>query len=60
MDRWVNEYRGVFRIGAVDCQEYPALCEKEGVTQFPAIKIYPPVPIPVIAYNVHVPSLRKN
>lgn len=28
MDKWTNEYRGVFRIGAVDCEEYPQLCEK--------------------------------
>lgn len=52
MDEWTNEYRGVFRIGAVDCEEYPVLCEKEGVTVFPTVKIYPSVPIPVITYTV--------
>lgn len=28
MDKWTNEYRGVFRIGAVDCEEYPQICQK--------------------------------
>ena len=32
MDKWTNQFRGVFRIGAVDCDEYPALCQKEGIT----------------------------
>lgn len=32
MDDWAKEFRGVFRIGAVDCEEYPAFCDKEGVT----------------------------
>lgn len=53
MDKWNNEYKGVFRIGAVDCEEYQNLCEKEGVTQYPTVKIYPPVPIPVVTYNVY-------
>ena len=26
-----NTYRGVFRIGACDCDESPSLCEKEKI-----------------------------
>lgn len=48
MDKWINQYRGVFKTGAVDCDEHPALCEKEGITKFPTIRILPPNPIPVI------------
>ena len=60
MDKWNNEYKGVFRIGAVDCEEYLNLCEKEGVTQFPTVKIYPSVPIPVVTYNVYPFLFRNN
>lgn len=45
-DKWTNEYNGVFRIGAVDCDEYAKLCADQGVKQFPTFKVYPPIPIP--------------
>jgi len=50
-DEWTNEYRGVFKIGSVDCDEFDKLCEKQGVTEFPTIKIYPPNPIPVFNFE---------
>jgi hypothetical protein len=49
MNTWVNEYNGVFRIGAVDCDEYVKLCADESVTVFPTFKIYPPTPMPTIS-----------
>lgn len=60
MDKWTNQYRGVFRIGAVDCEEYAALCTKEGVTEFPTFKIIPPVPIPIINFKVPTYLFRMN
>lgn len=41
----------MFRIGAVECNEFKSVCEKEGITEFPTYKIYPPVPAPVFAYD---------
>jgi thioredoxin-like negative regulator of GroEL len=32
-DSWTNEYRGVFRICAVDCDTYADLCRKEDITR---------------------------
>ena len=46
MDKWTNEYNGVFRIGSVDCDEYPKICTEQGVSKFPTFKIYPPIPMP--------------
>lgn len=51
MDKWTNEFRGVFRIGAIDCEEYEVFCKKEGVTEYPTFKIIPPVPIPIVAFK---------
>jgi hypothetical protein len=30
-DEFTNEYRGIFRIGACDCEENAKLCEKENI-----------------------------
>lgn len=51
-DSWTNEYRGVFRICAVDCDSYADLCRKEDITEFPTIKLYAPIPIPPAKYAV--------
>lgn len=37
---------GIFNFGAIDCDAEAALCTKEDIKQFPALKLYPPVPIP--------------
>ena len=36
----------MFRIGSVECGEWKALCDKEGITSLPSYKVYPPLPIP--------------
>jgi hypothetical protein len=51
-DKWTNEFRGVFKIGAVDCDTYADLCKKEDITEFPTIKLYAPIPIPPTKYTV--------
>ena len=40
------EQKKMLRIGAVDCEEFSAICTKEGVTEFPTYRIYPPFPVP--------------
>ena len=52
IDTWVNEFNGVFRIGAVDCDDFPKVCADQGVKVFPTVKIYPPVPIPATDLTV--------
>ena len=41
-----TENKGIFRIGAVDCDDQPKICEKEKVNAYPTMKIYPPFPAP--------------
>ena len=36
----------MLRIGAVDCEEFSQICSKEGVTEFPTYRVYPPFPVP--------------
>lgn len=40
------ENKGMFRIGSVDCKEFKAICDKEDVKEYPAYKVYPPLPQP--------------
>jgi hypothetical protein len=37
---------GIFRIGAMDCDEFGAICDKEKVASFPTVRVYPPFPAP--------------
>lgn len=36
----------MLRVGAVDCDDHAAICTKEGITEFPTYRIYPPYPAP--------------
>ena len=60
IDTWVNEFNGVFRIGAVDCDDFPKVCADQGVKVFPTVKIYPPVPIPATDLTVIISSNFSN
>ena len=56
----------MFRIGAVECNEFKSICDKEGITQFPSYKIYPPTPVPAFLYDgpidqqLDTDKLKKN
>jgi len=45
-DTFVNEYGGVFRIGACDCENEADLCDKEKIFKFPTFRVYPAIPYP--------------
>jgi hypothetical protein len=44
---FAKENKGVFRIGAVDCDSFGDICSKEGINDFPTFRTYPPFPAPV-------------
>jgi len=54
LDEFSTEYRGLFKIGAINCAEEPGICEKEKVSSFPTIRVYPPVPLPSV--DVDIPA----
>ena len=45
------EHKQMLRVGSVDCVEFAAICDKQGVTEFPSYKVYPPHPVPVQNYS---------
>ena len=45
-----KEYSGMFKLAGLNCKKYKDLCSKEGVTDFPTYKIYPPLPAPPMKY----------
>lgn len=45
-EKFATENKGIFRIGSVDCDDFTAICDKEGLKSFPAIRIYPTFPVP--------------
>lgn len=50
-DEFTNEFRGVFKIGACDCEEDAAVCEKEKISKYPTFRFYPPQPVPSVDYE---------
>lgn len=45
------EYDGMFKIAAIDCDEFRELCNKQEAKEFPFFKIYPPLPAPTFPYE---------
>ncbi|KAL4478385.1 hypothetical protein ABPG74_006620 [Tetrahymena malaccensis] len=60
MDQLANQYKGLFYFGAVNCGEEPTICEKEKITQYPTVRVYPPLPLPSIDVEVPADSLASN
>ena len=46
-----KEYSGMFKLAGLNCKKFKDLCSKEGVTEFPTYKIYPPLPAPPMKYE---------
>ena len=45
-ENFAKENKGMFRITAIDCEEFGSICTKEGVTKFPTFRVYPAFPAP--------------
>lgn len=50
-ENFAKENKGMFRITALDCEEYGSICTKEGVTKFPTFRVYPAFPAPAQDYE---------
>ena len=63
-NKFATENKGIFRIGAVDCLEYEVICKKEGITEYPTIKLYPQFPMPAseieIGEKFDIAKLKKS
>ena len=41
----------MLRVGAINCDAFPAICKKQNVEKFPTWKIYPQFPAPTVDYD---------
>jgi len=59
LEKLALDYDLMFKVGAINCKEYRDICEKQEVSEFPTIKVYPPLPSPVWVYEgkVETPAL---
>ena len=60
---FATENKGIFRIGSVDCGEFAKICDKEKVTKFPTVRVYPTHPIPTSDIDTEkfdVKQLKKS
>ena len=46
-----KDNKGMYRVGAVSCDDFPKICEKEKVNKYPTFRIYPPFPAPTADYE---------
>lgn len=53
-DEEAKKNKGILTFVAIDCQDNNPICQREDVRQFPAIKVYPPVPIPVLPADLEL------
>ena len=45
-EKFAIEQKKMLRIGALDCEEFKSICDKEKVADFPTYRVYPPFPVP--------------
>jgi hypothetical protein len=47
----------------MDCADFEAICKKEGITEFPTVRLYPPFPAPTsdleIGEKFDIAKLKK-
>lgn len=60
MEEFSMEYKGMFRIGSVNCEDFPKICEKENVNHYPSYKVYPPVPTPIMELPENAPGKKVD
>lgn len=58
-ESFTKDNLGMYSISAINCDTEPATCEKEGVSDYPTFRVYPPHPIPTIDLKKDSYSLKK-
>jgi len=46
-EKLAKDLKDMMRVGAVDCDDFPKICDTEKVSTYPTYKVYPPFPAPV-------------
>lgn len=63
-EQFASENKGIFRIGSCNCEDNADICKKEGVTNFPTVRVYPTFPIPTqdldLSKGLELKALKKT
>jgi thioredoxin-like negative regulator of GroEL len=51
LEKLAADYDLMFKVTAMNCKDFADLCEKNDVREFPTIKVYPPLPAPIMDYE---------
>jgi len=46
-----SELKGMAKVTAMNCNDFPVFCDKQGVKETPSIMIYPPNPVPAFKFE---------
>jgi len=46
-----SDLKGMAKICAISCSDWPVFCEKQGVAETPTVMVYPPNPMPAFKYE---------
>ena len=58
-EEFASKMKGVVTIAGISCDEEPAICEKEGITEYPIIRVYHKNPIPVTDFTAETYDISK-
>lgn len=50
-EKLAADYDLMFKVAALNCKDFADICEKQDIREFPTIKVYPPLPAPVMTYE---------
>lgn len=59
-DQMAKDYKGILRIGAVDCNQEQKLCEKEKIKKYPTFRLFPPQPVPAMDYDGELDTKKMS
>ncbi len=49
---FATEFKGAFRVFYINCEKEASLCGKLKPEKMPSIRVYPPLPIPVVDFAI--------
>lgn len=58
-ENFAKENKGMFRITAIDCEDFGSICTKEGITKFPTFRVYPAFPAPTQDFEEDTVDFEK-
>jgi hypothetical protein len=48
----------MFKVAALNCDDFADICEKNDVRAYPSFKVYPPVPTPIFDYEGDIETTK--